>query len=256
MITIRNILIVVFASLFHLNCGLRYPVMHVASEFEDLSLEPGKCYHGAYVEDEGFEFPPLSPHGFILEFVPAKFEEIEVTYTWEELEQYKYKGEYKIPRQSGYLTYVRGNLDLVRAGISSDRQSYQFCYRDAPIKYWRISKEKLLANNMTMPMKRSVSDGNLTKRYVKRKPKRLAYNQFYFKGGHWTVLRQTLYPHEDFFFTQRQIEQKLQKLGYLVIANNIMDAEDVDALKDFRKKNNIESDYLLDFQTLRALGLR
>lgn len=267
MLAVRNILIPVLVSLFHLNCGLHYPVMDVGSGH---SFEPGKCYHEVYVEDEGFEFPPLSPHGFILEFVPPKFEEIEVTYTWEELEQYKYKDEYKIPWQSGYLYYVKKdlpnnkNLDYVEKNsdlykvIKSrpDVYGYQFCISYVPIKYWTVSKEKLIADNLNMPMKRLVSNGNLTKIYVKKKPKRLAYNQFYFKGGYWTEIREMLQPNVMYAATNRQIEERLKELGYSIIVNGIITEAEVEAIKDFRKKNNIKTDYFFDFETLKALGLQ
>lgn len=255
MLAVRNILAVVLVSLFHWNCGLHYPVMDVGSEFEDFEVEPGKCYFATHVEDDSFE--PVNPYPFILEFIPPKFEEIEVTYTWEELEKYKtYKGEYKIPQESYCMQYVQANADLRRTGVSANTHAYQFCYREKPPKYWTVSKEKLLANNLTMPMKRAVSDGRLVKRYVRKKPKRLAYNQFYCKGGHWTEIRQILYP--SVCGTQiRHIEAKLKKLDYPIIVNNVIDPQDIDALNDFRRKHNIkEGNYFSDFETLKALGLQ
>jgi len=254
MATVRNILIVVLALLFHWNCGLHYPVMDVGSEFEHFEVEPGKCYFTIHVEDDSFE--PPNPYPFILEFVPAKFEDIEVTYTWEELEQYKtHRGEYKIPRQPHYRQYVPGKADLRRTGVSANTHAYQFCYREELPKYWTASKEKLLANNLTMPMRRAVSDGRLVKKYVKTKPKQLAYNQVYCKGGHWTEMREVLYPSQHLSFWH--IEKKLKELGYPIIINYVIDPEDIQALNDFRRKHQLpESDHLLDFETLKALGFR
>ena len=107
---------------------------------------------------------------------------------------------------------------------------------------------------MTLPLKRPVSEGRLVRKYVKKKPKRLAYNQFYCKGGHWREISPIIYPSSH--INIGDVETKLKELGYPIIVNYVVDPEDKEALKDFRKKNNIKSDYLLDFQTLRALGLR
>ena len=107
-----------------------------------------------------------------------------------------------------------------------------------------------------MPMKRLVSNGNLTKRYVRKKPKRLAYNQFYFKGGYWTEIREMLQPNVMYAVTQRQIEERLKELGYSIIVNGIISEVEVEAIKDFRRKNNIKTDYFFDFETLKALGLQ
>gem|GEM_PF-2139825 len=254
MLIVRNVLIVVLVSLFHWNCGLHYPVMDVGSEYEHFKVEPGKCYFTVHVEDDSFE--PPNPYPFILEFVPPKFEEIKVTYTWEELEQYKtYTGEYKIPRQLHHRQYVPGKADLRRTGVSASSHAYQFCYREELPKYWTVSKEKLIANKMTLPLKRPVSEGMLIRKYVKNKPKKLTYNELYCRGGHYTEIREILYP-AVCGIQIKHIEAKLKKLDYPVIINNIVDPQDIDALNDFRRKHDIrEGNHFSDYETLKALGL-
>ncbi len=200
---------------------------------------------------------------FILEIVPTQFEEIEVTFSNEELLNYKKRFDlYTIPISpshnniqisggSGRSVYEReGKIALSPKVLNG----YVAHITNRRSEYVTLSKDELKEINNKLITKRIIEPTKLVKWSVVEKPETLKDNEYFFEGGYWTTPRQLILGEGCGGYSIISIQNKLIELGYLLKANNKLDDATKDALRHFQKKHRLKIGQL-DFETLKKLDI-
>lgn len=229
-------------------CRTQQPVIIEANP--DNGLEPGACYF-SILQNEGDE----KENPFVLELIPPKYEDVEIKFSKTKVEKYSFKnGKHQFQAVPPHLKFIIRKTDISQYTTTNDTIGYIFCMIEAPPIFVTFSDSELLSkNNKVNSMK--LQPSKIIKRYVKKKPKKLKENQFYFEGGYWTKPKRAIGGSHDRETAVLEIKKKLIELGYNLIENNVFDTDTRNALIDFQRKNGLKEGQL-DKETLEKLGIK
>jgi N-acetyl-anhydromuramyl-L-alanine amidase AmpD len=124
---------------------------------------------------------------------------------------------------------------------------------EVPSRYKTYSFAELEKIAFTIEQKKVVKESYVSKEYVKKKPKELKENQYYYEAGYYSNLNEAVARHASGLSVSK-IQEALNKKGYNLEVNNIMNDETKAALMDLQKKNGLPEGNL-NMKTLRFLGL-
>ena len=180
----RSIYILPFFVLFLLSCKTKYSLV-IKADITN-GLRPGSCYF-SIITDEGTQ--KESP--FIIEIVPPKYEMTYVKYSDINLEQHRIEGgKYQFVTSHLHLKFViNERLKLSDFTIINNPSGYMYCMVESPTQYLTITKEQLTERNNKIPIKKLVRHSMVIKTHVKKKPKKLKENQYFFETNYWTKTR-------------------------------------------------------------------
>lgn len=163
-----------------ISCKTQQPVILKADP--NKGLEPGSCYFSIR-QNEGAK----KERPFVLEIVPPKYEEVEVEYLETELEKYSIgNGEYQIQKREPHFKFIMKEEDLSEFTTIKKTNGYMYCMVEVPSEFYTLSKEKLKTRGYKLSKTKMIDQSKIIKRYVKKKPKKLKENQYYFESGYWT----------------------------------------------------------------------
>ncbi len=227
------------------------------------SYEPGSCYLSLRVESDidivdasRMRIQKRKEKQFVLKVIPPKYEEVKVKYSCKELKaKINSKGYLMHETLKAHTKFVIRETDLSKFTILKNPYGYAFCLVEVPSQRMAIYKDQLKGDTLIIVEKRLKSESKIIKTYVKRKPKKLKENEFYFRKGSWMVPKKIIVgPVCGGNFTVKDIQLKLNENGYSVAKTNIMNQETKDALLDFQRKNGLKEGQL-DLKTLEKLGV-
>ncbi len=145
-------------------------------------LEPGACYF-TLLQD----FGDKKEKPFVLEFVPPKYEEVEVIYTASELEAFATGSDmYSFEIRKPHYNFVFKGIDIADFTTKKNPNGFMFCKAEIASMFWNVTKERLSENKNKVSIYKVVSHSKIIKKYAKKKPEKLKENQYYFEGGYWT----------------------------------------------------------------------
>lgn len=244
-------------SLCFLNCST-YERVNITKEY-DSDRMIGHCFASEITTDtlEG-----IYQKAFILEYHPPIFKTEKLTISEEELVKYQYKDSlFRIITVFGHVKYLYADHKLKqRYQYKKDKNLFKgfiFCLVEVPSKYEFLTEDKLENIAFTIEQKKIKKEPYISKKHVKNKPKILKKNQYYYEAGYYTVVEEKILGSDPGAgsIPAKQIKKALNKLGYDLEVNYIMDDETKAALLDLQKKNGLPEGNL-NMETLRFLGLQ
>lgn len=220
----------------------------VIVEAQVTKLEPGKCYFSA-IKKNGQK----KEKAFILELIPAEYEDVIIEVTDEEIQ--KYQNTFRLETRPPSTRCVIKNISESSRTNAANINGYIFCIVENPGLYRNYTREDLAKAGNKIAGQRIKSNSKIIKRYVKKRPKKLLPNQYFYKSDYWTKLEEVVGAggcgNGQFIL---EVKKALNKLGYDLEENNTFNEKTKAALIDFQKKNGLKSGQL-DFKTLKKLGV-
>lgn len=176
----KNIQLILLIVVGLISCKTQQPV--IIEVDPNNGLEPGSCYFSIFQNEGANKESP-----FVLEIVPPKYEEVEVDYSETELEKYSIgNGEYQFQKREPHFKFIMKQEDLSKFTTVKDPVGYMYCIVEVPSEFFTLSKEKLKTRGYKLSKTKIINQSRIIKRFVKKKPKKLNENQYYFKSGFWT----------------------------------------------------------------------
>ncbi len=242
----------IFIFLVFIGCSSMEETLYDASNLK--YLEAGKCYYSLSVFSGSEKNTCFESNGFVLELVDPKFVEKNIKYTKEELELLKKDSNYyQIPVKESHTKFIFREPYLEKVENNENGKGYLFCKVEIPEEKIIISIEEMEKRKNTISLKKVNTHPKIIKKYKKKKPKKIKPNQCYQESGCYQTLKEYSSIRSKSRFGVRDLQKKLNDLGYELTENNIMNENTKKALIDFQKKNNLNTGNL-DSETLKALG--
>ena len=244
--------------LFLVNALFTY-AQEVPVDFQGITLEnpePGKCYFSELTEQSESKSQILE-RPFIIEIFPPKYEEVEVTLSFDSLKsQFQDREFIRIPTSTPHAKFVKKADSRGRFEAKNNPNSFIFCVVEVPQMWRGLSKESFENGNVKIIETRLIENAKISKTYVDTPPTNLTKNQSFHKGGYWSQPAQ-LHGGSGCGggFTIRDIKEKLVELGYDLKANNVLNENTKFALIHFQRKNGLKEG-ALDLKTLKLLGIQ
>ncbi len=248
----KNILY--FLLLFSLGCKSKQIVL--VEGIPTRKLEPGKCYSSVKLsEKEKFTTEEKQP--FLLEIRPPIFKTKKVKINEDELIDWNSNDSivvYPISIRPYSLKFKFLNEELADWVSINEPEGFLFCLIEIPEKIKTFTEDELNKRNFILEKLILKRPPQIVKRYVKRKPKRLKENQYYFEAGHYAHIREAMKTHRDNFGMVLKLKTKLIELGYELKKDGLWNEKTKAAVIDFQNKNGL-SGRKLDYDTLKKLGI-
>ena len=139
-----------------------------------------------------------------------------------------------------HTKFVIKETDFSEFTIIKKPYGFTYCLIEIPSQWKAIYEDQLKGDTILIIEKRLISESKIVKSYVKKRPKNLNQNEFYFQGGNWTIPKEiNIGPVCGRGYTVKEIQMRLNKIGYTLPENNIMNQDTKDALLDFQRKNGL-----------------
>jgi len=247
---VKYIIILLFA-LEILSCNTQEVLVSEFKLKDEIMLEPGKCYINIMGDDiEQIE----KEKAFIMKLVSPKYELVKKVYLVSELElQFKEKDKYPIRIEPASIEIEIRNEEVEEH--YPNEVGYLFCLIEKPPKYLYFDRNELKSDQIEVTERVLKSGPKIIKEYVKKKPKRLKENEFYFEEGKWLEPRElitgTNCPSSPLI---SKLKEKLNSLGYDLDVNDSFDEATKKALIHFQKKNDLKEG-TLNYETLKKLNI-
>jgi len=220
-------------------------------------IEPGRCLFALCLED-GKEGLTTYKDAFIFTIEEPKYHTGKLNINDEDAQKFileEKEDTYRILYRPGHVKFTFYQKDL-NDFFPKHINEYAYCLIEVPPSYNTISKKQLEENNWEFEVIEISENSKLIRKSVKKKPKKLKENELYLPEGYWTEERELIFPTNCPAFTLRQLEERLIELGYKnIIANNILEEPEKEAIIDFQKKNNIKVENSLTPETIRKMGI-
>jgi len=227
----------------------------VLEEKVEMNLEYGKVYYSLNKHDS----IDYEKGGFILEVIPTKLEVEEINYSIKYFEEYttdKYR--VLISKEFGEIIFFDEKPNKCSYSISkqdSIKESYCFAYVKKPAQYKTFTIDDITENGISIYQSKVISKSYMIKKHVKKPPKQLNENQYYFTKGDWTEINEAYAKpscHSNSIIKGLKIV--LNNLGYSLEVNDDFDDKTKEAINDYQKRNGLKTDGL-NAETLKKLGL-
>jgi hypothetical protein len=176
-----HIILILMIAIVLTNCKIQEPIIIKADA--NNGLQPGGCYFSIMKNDGTKKESP-----FILEIVPPEYELTEKFYSDTDLEQYSIgKGKYQFKvRDIDYKFFMNKQDDLSKFTTVANPVGYMYCMVESPIEYITLTKEQFHKRDNKIPLMKTVRQSKVIKSYVRKKPKSLKENQYFFDESYWT----------------------------------------------------------------------
>lgn len=248
--------IVLFLSMISLFACKTVQLIKSTDDKSIVELTAGKCYINCAILSP--ERPAEKRNPFLIEHIYPEFKKVKTKYTIADLKKYELdENRFQLPiKQDFYYFELHNNLNpKVGCADSTLYLNYEFCYKYNEKEYSTFTLEELNEMKMTVDEEVVLKEAYIRIVDMKRKPKEIKRNQLYFESHTWTEIREAIIPVICYsLYSPRQVEQKLQLLGYEAVVDNLIDELEKAAIKDFQKKNGLKEGEITK-ETLRALGL-
>lgn len=221
-------------------------------------IEPGRCMFALCLEDNKYAELTTYTDAFILTIEEPKYDTRKLNINDEDAQKFILEEEddtYQILYRPVHVKFTFNKEDLSDFAPYHISE-YAYCLIEVPTSYNTISKKQLEENNWEFEVIEISENSKLIRKSVKKKPKKLKENELYLPKGYWSEERELIFPTNCPAFTLRQLEERLIELGYEnIIANNILEEAEKEAIIDFQRKNNIKVENSLTPETIRKMGI-
>jgi len=217
------------------------------------TLQPGKCY-ASMMKKDGENFPNYkNEKPFVLEVLPNEFEKIAVKLSDTIVEKHNsYSTNYTIEKKPSSLLFSMQNERLYTVTSVSNPKGLLVCYLETPASFQTFSKDEINDPEKIVYLSKIKRHTRIVKKYVKKRPKILKENQYYFEAGAYSELRQVMRNRHHGNYITASIKRKLKKMGVQVTFDDELDGQSINAIRDYQKNNGLESGDL-NFETLEKI---
>jgi len=234
--------------------GCKSKEVAIAKFSKDLWRQPGQCYLSQkFIPDPGYLGKVEKP--FVLELLPIIYEQKDIYVGGKQFINSNSEDTiFTLPVMVNHFKMVFNNERLSEFTYTLDSEGFFFCCVEVPASFKRFTKSELEKSGYFISQKVVKCSSQIKKRYVRKRPKKLKDNQYFFESGAYTELRLALKAHGHHHYTILEVQTKLVELGYKLEKNDQFDDKTKAALIDFQKKNGFPEG-TLNFETLKKLAI-